>query len=564
MNAAAIYARVSTDEQGKGFSLSTQVKQCLAAAEQKGYTISSDYIFEDQFTGASMERPGLDRLRRLAQSGAIERVFVLETDRLARKAAYIVLIEEEFEKLRAPIEYVLEQYDNSPEGMLQRSIRGVIAEYEKAKTRQRSLRNKKERIERGFVLVGVMAPYGYSYVKGQHQGWLQINEEEARIVRLIFEWYVYGDDLGQKLGSCAIAARLSQMGVPTRFDAQGKTKRRKQGGTWSISTVKHILQNETYAGVWHYGKHQRTAHSTHARRNRDEWMPVSVPAIITRELYEAAQRQSQINLVRAKRNSRYSYLLQGRLSCPTCGRAFHCEADTRDQATTGNRFYYRCPGQRRAYSDDFAHCSCSRSLRADVWDERVWKRLEGVLKNPDRIMNEVRTRTELVDEEVGKLQGWLDTLEGKIEQIVEKRARLVDMALDTELSSALTKEMLTEKAKQLADEQRRYEYEAAQLRTRKEKAAEATPDEEGIRRTCAKISSGIDMFTADDRRAVIEMLDITGIVQRGGTPKEDEIVLSGLIPAFSVSATPDADQDGIADTISVNYANRLQRPPGPA
>ncbi len=138
------------------------------------------------------------------------------------------------------------------------------------------------------------------------------------------------------------------------------------------------------------------------------------------------------------------------------------------------------------------------------------------------------------------------------------------MVLDADLSEAMPKDILTARAKELADERIRYEYEATQLRARMDGAVSSAPDEAVILETCAVIARGIDRFTEDDRRAVIELFDITGLVQRGATPDEDEIVVRGIIPQFSVSATPDPIGDGVEDIMLSGYAPRSPPPPMPS
>jgi site-specific DNA recombinase len=565
MKAAAIYCRVSTEEQAGGYSLITQMEACQQYATEHGYIVMPEHIFQDDYTGASLDRPALDRLRAVAASGQVEAVIVLDLDRIARKVVYQMILEEEFTRYGAPIEYVNDRFEATPEGGLQKQIRAALAEYERAKTRERSLRGKRGRIQAGHVLIGRMAPFGYRYCSEPHKGWLVVDEREAEIVRTIFEWYVNGDETGKRLGTTAIAARLSQRGVPTRYDSSGLDKGSKQAGAWAVSSVKRILKNETYCGLWHYGKHKRTSKSKHVVRAREEWQSVEVPAIITRDLYEAAQGQSAANRVRAKRNTRYTYLLQGRLRCPDCGHLFACEADARKGRL---HLYYRCYGQRRAYGSDFATRLCGRSLRANEWDHWVWARLVRIFKNPDLIMGEVRTRSESTKAELDKLRGWLATVEGKIAQIDRKRAQLLEWALDSSVSNSLSKEVLAAKARELADERARYDREAADLRRRLEEVTIEAPDEALIRQTCAEIVRGIDTFSAEQRRWVIDLFEVTGVVQRGESPDKDVILLSGLISALEVQATsnPDAIEattsEGCARPMPLLQARAL-RAPGP-
>ena len=102
----AIYARVSTDEQAKGYSLKTQVEACQTYAKERGYIVTE--TFSDDYTGAVMDRPALNKLRDLIALETIEAVIVYDVDRLARKSAYQVLIEEEFK--RAGVTMVIKKF----------------------------------------------------------------------------------------------------------------------------------------------------------------------------------------------------------------------------------------------------------------------------------------------------------------------------------------------------------------------------------------------------------------------------------------------------------------------
>ena len=103
---AALYARVSTEKQEKEETVESQVDALRRAAGERGYEVPSEYVFvDDGYTGARMDRPGLDRLRDLATEGALDAVLVYCPDRLARQYAYQVVVVDELK--RAGCEVVL-------------------------------------------------------------------------------------------------------------------------------------------------------------------------------------------------------------------------------------------------------------------------------------------------------------------------------------------------------------------------------------------------------------------------------------------------------------------------
>jgi site-specific DNA recombinase len=205
----------------------------------------------------------LNELREFIVTHPVDVVICYELDRLARKTVYQLLIAEELTKRGVLVEYVLGNYETTPEGQLMKQIRASVAEYERAKIMERMARGKKGRAQAGQVTVGRIAPHGCDYVGEPHKGQFVINEKEAETVRLIFEWYVNGDESSHKLGAYQIARRLSERRLPTKDDSAGYTKRKNEYGVWGKSTVHRILTNEVYAGVWHWGRTRKTSKTTH-------------------------------------------------------------------------------------------------------------------------------------------------------------------------------------------------------------------------------------------------------------------------------------------------------------
>lgn len=205
-------------------------------------------------TPEKVYRPDLDRLREFVAHNPVEVVLVYDLDRLARKSVYQMLIEEELRTRGAIVEYVNGQYADTDEGRLQKQIKASIAEYEEAKILERGKRGKRGKAQSGFVLEAARAPYGYRVKSEPHKSWLETDEEEARIVRLVFEWYTRGETPGKRMSINAISKRLTNMRILTRGDQQQHVAKKRAVGVWSGAMIRHILANETYIGVWHFGK----------------------------------------------------------------------------------------------------------------------------------------------------------------------------------------------------------------------------------------------------------------------------------------------------------------------
>src|ERR1700738_4759762 len=192
MKAAAIYARVSSEQQKEENTIASQTAELIDFAREQGYSVPDACVIEDEgFSGASLLRPGLERLRDLAAEGHIQAVLIHSPDRLSRKYAYQVLLTEEFARHGVETIFLKAPHSGTPEDQLMLQFQGMIAEYERAQILERSRRGKRHRAKAGEVSVLGGAPYGYRYVRKNEQSaaYYEINEAEAPVVRLVYERY---------------------------------------------------------------------------------------------------------------------------------------------------------------------------------------------------------------------------------------------------------------------------------------------------------------------------------------------------------------------------------------
>ena len=119
MKQAAIYARVSSDRQKENHTIASQTAALLTYAETQQYMIPPEWRFEDEgYSGATMARPGLERLRDLAAEGQIETVLIYSPDRLSRRYAYQVLLVEELARAGVQVIFLKSPSDPTPENEL--------------------------------------------------------------------------------------------------------------------------------------------------------------------------------------------------------------------------------------------------------------------------------------------------------------------------------------------------------------------------------------------------------------------------------------------------------------
>jgi site-specific DNA recombinase len=273
MKAAAIYARVSSEQQKEENTIASQTAALIDFAREQGYSVP-----DEGFSGASLLRPGLERLRDLAAEGHIQTVLIHSPDRLSRKYAYQVLLTEEFARHGVETIFLKAPHCDTPEDQLMLQFQGMIAEYERAQILERSRRGKRHRAKAGQVSVLCAAPYGYRYIRktSEAPARYEIDAAEAEVVRLVYDKYTVG---GLSIG--AIARLLHGMGVPTRRRVR-----------WERSVVWAILRNPAYKGTACFNKTQvgprqkatkpfrlsgRAVHgdkSSSHERPRDEWIEI--------------------------------------------------------------------------------------------------------------------------------------------------------------------------------------------------------------------------------------------------------------------------------------------------
>lgn len=211
---AAIYARVSSDQQAERHTINSQVEALLARASADGHKIQAELRFlDDGQSGASLIRPALERLRDLTAMAAIDVVYVHAPDRLARSYAHQVVLVEEFARASAEIVFFNRPIGQTLEDTLLLQLQSMFTEYERARIIERSGRGKHHLAKAGAVSVLGRAPYGYRFVSraaGDGVARFEVVENEGAVVRRIFQW------IGQERASLAIVCqRLFEAGVPS-------------------------------------------------------------------------------------------------------------------------------------------------------------------------------------------------------------------------------------------------------------------------------------------------------------------------------------------------------------
>ena len=158
----ALYARVSTQRQAQADGVAQQLDRLQAHAASQGWTVVAENIFRDDgYSGASLKRPGLERLRDRAALRHLDRVLITAPDRLARHYVHQVLLLEEITATGCQVEFLDRPMSRDPHDQLLLQIRGAVAEYERSLIAERMRRGRLRKLQAGLLLPWTRPPYGY-------------------------------------------------------------------------------------------------------------------------------------------------------------------------------------------------------------------------------------------------------------------------------------------------------------------------------------------------------------------------------------------------------------------
>jgi site-specific DNA recombinase len=391
---AAIYARVSSEQQREENTIASQTASLIEFAKSHDLEVPEEWVFEDKgYSGATLERPGLERVRDLAAEGHIQVVLAYAPDRLSRKYAYQILLIEELARHGVETLFVRAPQGDSAEDQLLVQFQGMIAEYERAQILERSRRGKRHRAHSGEISVLSGAPYGYRYIRKTDEApaAYTVYEAEAGVVRRIYEMYTL-----QGLSIGEITRRLNAEGIPTR----------KVSARWERSTVWAVLRNPAYRGVACFGKTRASARTRVMRpqrrrgvtaptmtegheRPREEWIEIPVPALVSEESFARAQELLQENKILSRRRTIEPSVVQGLVSCQKCGYAF---ARTSTRTSARKIHYYKCIGSDSWRKLGGPVCDNRRLVRQDLLDQIVWAEVIRLLEDPTLIQQELDRR----------------------------------------------------------------------------------------------------------------------------------------------------------------------------
>ena len=409
------YARVSTARQEEERTIEVQLGALRDFAREHGYTIVKEYI-DDGWSGDILARPSLDQLREDAKKKMWQAVLIYDPDRLARRYSYQELVMDELRDMGLEVMFITVPSPKNSEEKILHGVRGLFAEYERAKIRERFRLGKVRKVKEGHVLLSD-PPFGYSYIprQGDRHGFLKIDANEAGVVRLLFDW----------VGNRGLTLRQ----VVRRLQEQGIRPRRSERGVWNTSTLSTLLRNSVYIGEAHWGsshsvvpKHPlktdtyRKIKKTSRRLNpKEEWLFVPVPAIVEKDLFDRTRAQLANNYALCIRNKKNPYLLAGKIRC-VCGRTRSGEGPLK-----GKRLYYRCTD--RVLRFPLPRACRERGLNARIADDLVWKAIVELMSSSELMKQQVERRMNSDQATPARPAEDIAAIEREVEKLKEQASR---------------------------------------------------------------------------------------------------------------------------------------------
>ena len=417
---AVSYSRFSSNNQ-RTESIDAQQRAIYKYIAENKYTPVGDYV-DEAVTGTNLQRPGFQSMLDDAKKGMFDVVIVHKMDRFSRDVYDALDVQRKLAFYGVRIESVIERFEETPEGQLQKVIQLGVGQYYSQNLAREVVKGLKENAYKAMHNGGI-PPYGFD-VDPETKRYI-INEHEASGIRIIFEKIIQGWSYRE------LAEYLNLLGYRTKI-----------GNKFSAtSSFYDILTNPKYMGVYTYNrsvsKPKQIGMKRSHRKNKNEEeiirIPNGVPAIVDEETFELVQKLlKQRRRSKGQNKAKEVYLLTGLVECAECGSAYH--GSSRIGGRNKSKYVsYRCSRRKKLENP----CKC-KEINKTLLDEFVVNQLYTTLLNQtnlEQLLEEVNVKLKQkyadMDHDLPQLQKQLDEVNQKISNLVQAIAMGGLGSLDT-------------------------------------------------------------------------------------------------------------------------------------
>ncbi len=443
----AIYTRVSTLEQAEeGYSIDEQERLLMDYCRRNNYEVYKCYS-DRGISGKDIKhRPALKELLKDAEDKNFDMVISWKINRISRKLADVLKIIDTFEKNNITFKSYSEPFEtDTPAGKMQFQMMALIGEFERGTIAQNVKMGMCARARQGLwcgnrVLGYDLVPMEDSEKKKRKETKLQINPEEARIIKLIFSMYA-----NEGKGYKAITTKLNYLGYKT-----------KKGNDFSVGSIKDILTNPVYIGKIRYNLRQEW--SENRRRNINP-EPIIVDgiheAIIDMNTWDRVQAIMEEKKGKPSRIYDGEYPLTGILKCPVCGAGMVIMRNGKKRKDGTKATYYACGAWKNKGT---AVCN-SNAINVDKANEYVFGKLSELLSNEKMIKAIVTNINKQRKTRVAPAKKETQRIDKELEKLDKKKGKIFEAYEDELISKEeffSRKEELNEKIQRLLEEKEPY------------------------------------------------------------------------------------------------------------
>lgn len=430
---AAVYARKSSDEAQVNASLESQVKACIRYAENNGFTVYEDLVFEENASGTTIEREKLTKLRKLVRSKQVDVVICFSSDRFSRNPTDAdVLLREYF---TYGVELHLTTHGlltDTPETWLIWGIHAQFNKYWRDKIVEATNRGKHAKMQRGIPIGSGRMKYAYRLTGAKGNEYLEVIEEQAKIIESVFHNLV-----NERRSPIEIAAMFNDLKVPTRSMKGGSLLATR----WTERMIYQIVGDTAYGEGYFY----INTGAGKDKKPESEHIKVECPIIIDRAIWDEAQRIMEHGRQQHARHGTNQYLISKRTRCRHCGYTVNGKPGKNKNGTIHLRYQCVMREKRMFLNYNSGNKCVLPSVSTNKIDSKVSEWIIQLMRNPQAILSAYKAAQKEVDNDMQDALSTLQQYEDTITSYKDELTRYAELYAE----KAITKDIFYEKKRLL-------------------------------------------------------------------------------------------------------------------